>query len=287
MKKRALLFLFLFVNGCALQSDLVDLQKDVDMLASQQKVIHQAVKGGRPAAVSQEKDNGKQLDILNKITQLEDEIKGMEGKWEEDNRLLSEMSQRMDQLSSKIGDLAGRTQSLEAGMSSFQKSEVNTGPDYRKESASSPSSAPVTETPSSQMIIPGRNITGSGNITSIEAFNLAYKDFVRGNYEVAVKGFDSFIRTFPSSSLVPQAQHWIGESFYEMKDHKKAISAFEKLISLYPDSDKVPTAMLKESYALLEIGNTSKSKEHLKQIIERYPYSKEAKLAKEKLAELR
>ena len=68
---------------------------------------------------------------------------------------------------------------------------------------------------------------GVPTITPTSAFNLAYNDYLNGKYDLAVAGFQRFVKDFPGTSLTPNAYYWLGESYYQQKDYVRAIQSFE------------------------------------------------------------
>ena len=101
------------------------------------------------------------------------------------------------------------------------------------------------------------------------------------------RAFSDFVKDFPGTSLTPNAYYWLGESYYQQKDYVRAMQSFEYLSTEYPGNEKVPAALFKSGLAAGETGDLAKSKKYLKRVIEEFPTSDEAKLAKNKLAEIR
>jgi tol-pal system protein YbgF len=134
---------------------------------------------------------------------------------------------------------------------------------------------------------PGIAMTTAPGITPTSAFNLSYNDYLNGKYELAVAGFQRFVKDFPGTSLAPNAQYWLGESYYNLKDYGRAIQTFEYLITEYPGNEKVPASLYKLGLATAETGDLVKSRKSLKRVLEEFPASDESKLAKNKLAEIR
>ncbi|MBM4127182.1 MAG: tol-pal system protein YbgF [Nitrospira sp.] len=134
---------------------------------------------------------------------------------------------------------------------------------------------------------PVEPVTTAPGITPTSAFNLAYNDYLNGKYELAVAGFQRFGKDFPGTSLAPNAQYWLGESYYNLKDYGRAIQVFDSLLAEYPGSEKAPAALYKLGLATAETGDLVKSKRSLKRVLEEFPTSDESRLAKNKLAELR
>ena len=97
-------------------------------------------------------------------------------------------------------------------------------------------------------------------ITPTSAFNLAYNDYLNGRYELAAAGFQRFIKDFPGTSLTPNAQYWLGESYYNLKDYGRAIQTFDFFVTEYRGNEKVPAALYRLGLATAETGDLAKSR---------------------------
>lgn len=102
----------------------------------------------------------------------------------------------------------------------------------------------------------------------------------------AVASFRSFLKSYPNSELSDNAQYWIAECYYVMKDYAKAIKEFQLVADKYPKSEKIPGAILKQGFSFAELGMTEESKAFLNKVTKDYPGSEEAVNAKEKLNKL-
>ncbi|MFQ6113677.1 MAG: tol-pal system protein YbgF [bacterium] len=122
---------------------------------------------------------------------------------------------------------------------------------------------------------------------SRELYNTAYRDLIRGNYQLALHGFRQFLQQFPNSELSDNAQYWIGEVYYAQGRFSKSIEEFEKVIKWYPNGDKVPSALLKIGYAYISMNEHEQGKLYLEEVINDYPDSEEANLAKGRLATMK
>ncbi len=180
---------------------------------------------------------------------------------------------RFDELSARFQKMENRLAKLEETAS---RSAVKVDPPTESRAVK-----PVKSTP------PAESIAIVTGITPTSAFNLAYNDYLNGNYELSVAGFQRFVKDFPGTSLTPNAQYWMGESYYNLKDYGRAIQIFDSIVAEYPGNEKVPAALYKLGLATAETGDLTKSRRNLKRVIEEYPSSEESKLAKNKLAEIR
>ncbi len=244
----------LLLAGCANHADFVGLR---DHLSTVSK--------------SQDQDQ-KRLDALQRRLESLERLKDSEF-------ARPKLDPKFDDLTARIQKLEGRLAKSDEilGIPAVPKAEPTPGELARPSKPQKPASSAdvLTMTP------------GVPTITPTSAFNLAYNDYLNGKYDLAVAGFQRFVKDFPGTSLTPNAYYWLGESAYQQKDYVRAMQSFEYLSTEYPGNEKVPAALFKSGLAAGETGDLATSKKNLKRVIEEFPTSDEAKLAKNKLAEIR
>lgn len=114
----------------------------------------------------------------------------------------------------------------------------------------------------------------------------AWKRLREKDYRGAIQQFRKFVEDHPNSSLTDNAQYWIGESHYALREFDQAILEFDELRKKYPDGNKAPDAWLKIGLAFAELGNRVDARLILQEVINRYPQSDAAKKAREKIQAL-
>jgi tol-pal system protein YbgF len=268
--------------GCAFQSDLTDLHLELDQM--KEKMAQTSLKLDANDRIIKDKSQSsskEQGDAFLKLDQIAVDIQTVQGRIEENNHSLSELSQKTEEQSLRFTDLNSRMSMMENRISLLEKT------------APLPKASPPEPSPDDQgkLILPGKSQENSTapnvTISPQEAYNLAYGDYVKGNYDLALLGFQNFTQQFPASLLAPNAYYWLGESFFSKKEYSKAIENFDKVAREFPKHDKVASSILKEGYAYIEMGEKPRGKAYLKKVIEQYPRSNEANLAKEKLATIK
>jgi tol-pal system protein YbgF len=132
----------------------------------------------------------------------------------------------------------------------------------------------------------GGPIPGNAAADPETLYRTSYNDYLRGNYDLAILGFRQYLESFGSTDLADNASYWIGESYYRQKRFQDAIREFDAVVSQFPNSDKVASALLRKGYAYLELGEQSKGVVQLQNVIRRYPKSDEANLARQQLSGL-
>jgi tol-pal system protein YbgF len=113
--------------------------------------------------------------------------------------------------------------------------------------------------------------------SATEAYKQAYELYRKAKYAEGIGKFEEFISKWPASDLADNAQYWIGECYYSMRDWTKALTAFQKVLS-YPTGNKMSDATLKMGYTYNEM-----ARENFNAVIKQYPRSNAARLAKRKL----
>jgi len=248
----------LLLAGCANHADFIELREEVGLLTKAQEQAQkrnetlqrrlQALETGRPPLSDDPASKGH-----------------------------ATAQQRVQELTARLGDLESRLSRLEDGKSAVAAKQEEPP---RSSASSRQSEAPETSATTT-------SLPGTPGISPTSAFNLAYNDYLNGRYDLAVTGFQRFLKDFPSTSLAPNAYYWMGESYFSQKDYPHANQAFQKVVNDHPRSEKVPPALFKMGVVTAEAGDLPKARGYLRRVIEEYPTSDEAKLAKNKLAEIR
>jgi tol-pal system protein YbgF len=119
-----------------------------------------------------------------------------------------------------------------------------------------------------------------------EFFALAMNKYESADYAEARALFSEYQEKWKNDAQVPNAQYWIGESYFAEKKYREAGIEFQKVRDQFPKSEKAPEALLKVGYSFAELHMKDEAKLFLEELLRTYPKSSAAKAAKEKLATL-
>jgi len=119
-----------------------------------------------------------------------------------------------------------------------------------------------------------------------ELYDAAYLDLSRSDYDLALQGFQEYLRTFPNSEYADNAQYWIGEIYYVKGSYERSFNEFSKVNIDYPEGDKVPASLLKMGYCLINLDDKAGARRYLNMVLQNYPNSPEADLARRRIEEL-
>jgi tol-pal system protein YbgF len=114
----------------------------------------------------------------------------------------------------------------------------------------------------------------------------ALADYYAGQYDLAILGFESYVKTFPQSPQASFAQLHVGNSQMQLGKYEPAIAAFDLVIRNYPRSNEVPDAYVRKGTALKTLRQTSQAREAFELVIKNYPDSVAATVAQQRLQEL-
>jgi tol-pal system protein YbgF len=174
--------------------------------------------------------------------------------------------EKLDDNNVRIGSLSQEVSSLRQSMQ-----QMSTRP-----SATEPDAAGGTPTAGTQ--------SPTGMTDSPEKmWNAAWSDYTAGQYDLAVIGFEAYIKSFPKSDQADDAQMHIGNAYLNDGKNDKAVEAYDKTIRNYPTGNVVPDAYYKKGVALSNLKNAAGAREAWDFVIKNYPDSNAATQAKQRL----
>ena len=114
----------------------------------------------------------------------------------------------------------------------------------------------------------------------------ALADYYAGQYDLAILGFESYVKTFPQSPQASFAQLHVGNSQMQLGKYEPAIAAFDLVIRNYPKSGEVPDAYVRKGTALKTLRQSDAAREAFEFVIKNYADSVAATVAQQRLQEL-
>jgi tol-pal system protein YbgF len=117
-------------------------------------------------------------------------------------------------------------------------------------------------------------------------YSSAYADFSKGNYALAIQGFEEYAERYPDTELADNALYWIGECNFSQGRFKVAVESFDAMLAKYPQSDKAAAANLKKALAFVQLNQIGPGIEQLRFVTATYPGTDEARIASDRLQSL-
>ncbi|OGL38920.1 MAG: tol-pal system protein YbgF [Candidatus Schekmanbacteria bacterium RIFCSPHIGHO2_02_FULL_38_11] len=293
-----LLFCLMVYSGCAYHEDVVLLRKE--LISLRDNVAAENMELGRRVKTSEEKlkelDSGlkrKQADLEADQKNLLTEVQSIKGLIEESEIKSKKISPDIEQIRKNltviIQSLGDRLTELEkkiyipSGTNPSKETSTAIQPQQNKQNESASPENKV----SSETTVP---VEEEKPTDEEVLYSEACKEFFDGEYEKAREKFKEYLELYSSSKNAGTAQYWIGECYYSQKKYEEAIVEFFEVIKKYPKGSKVAAAYLKQGIAFIELGgkeNKENAKNSFQKVIKEFPDSIEAKIASDKMAQIK
>jgi len=250
----------MFADLRMLQEQVQQLRLAVNTLAESVKAVN--TKQDDQAAATSKGFAGQKL----LIDQLTDSV-----------RILREKG---DDTNVRISTLAHELETIRQSMSSLQNSIIQA---LAALNAQTPGAPPAgTEPPAGAQPAAPVNPAASGQNPQT-LYEQAWSDYMSGNYDLAVKGFNAYLRSFPTSPDAYKAQFNIGEALKFAKRPREAIQAYTLVITNYKGSPWEDQAYYARGLAYEELNMKDQARADLQYIIKNFPDSTYVPLAKSAL----
>lgn len=263
----SLLLATLLLGGCvtgsdieALRTEIRDLEDEVSELKRQASSKEEVQQLNQTLATQTQTLLKSNADISVKVDAMDERLQNATGNIEQTNYRVDRIAQQLAQAQRDVNELKSA-----------------------RAATAAPAGTPGAATPiTDEMTVADDASTES----PLEIYQSAYRDYQRGNFDLAIDGFRDYLKREATSDLSDNAAYWVGESLFSQKKYEEAISQFDSVINNFPKSDKVPAALLKKGYAYIELGERAQGIVQLQYVVHEHPRSAEAALARQRLKAL-
>jgi len=279
---------FLLTAGCASQSDLKRVHDElgqriavVDERATRLEKEGQTLQQGASVVARDVEKNKDAITAIRKvqaslgadITELSDQVQQLRGSVEKLQRDVTTLSGRAGRKDEEVKEIRERLDQV-AFKVNFVENFLGIGRKEDRADGQEKSGRSVRE-----------SLKGKTDKESVYA--LAYETFKQGHYEKAREEFQNFLKLFPNTEYSDNAQFWIGECYYLERKYEKAILEYDKVVKGFPEGDRARHALLKQALSFQKLGDKSSARLLLQQVIREYPNTSQARIAREKLLEIK
>ena len=262
----------------SLQRDVADLQ---DQLKSVQKTLDSKL-GAIEALLQQSVDTaGKTNSNVNNLNigisqTLQTELKSMK----EQLNSVNGLSVKVDNTSNDVSDLYSAVKGLVVTVNREQQ-QLNDIANQLKllQAPAAPPPGPDTAG--------GPGAAAAPPPTGQTLFENAGRDQDAGRLDLALKGFNEFLRLYPNDGNAIRAQYNIGNIYYSQGHMEDSVKAFDAVIEQYPkDPITTPSAYYMKGMALKKEKKNTAAIASFQAVIKEFPHSEEAPQAKTQLTSL-
>jgi tol-pal system protein YbgF len=185
------------------------------------------------------------------------------------------LREKVDDNSVRVGSIGQELEALRQAVSA-----LNVPKPFGQESDASAGTAPAGDSASATPP------TGAGAIGASpqKLLDGAMADYYGGQYDLAILGLDSYIKTFPQSPQADYAQYHVGASYLQQGKYDKAIEAYTIVIQNYPKSSFAPDAYVNMGRAYKTLKQADKAKDAFEYVVKNYPDTVAATIAQQNLS---
>jgi TolA-binding protein len=245
-----------------LMADLRMLQEQAQLLQNLIGTVTDALKSVNTRLDQQAETNRKAFaDQKLVVDNLTNDVRVIREKLDDNNVRIGSLTQELDSLRQAMQQLSTRA-----------AAPVETDP-------ASPDAA--TTPP------PGQAPTSGVGVSPVKLFEAARGDYMAGQYDLAILGFTDYVKSFPKSDSVDDAQVNICTAYIADNKPDKAVEACDLAIRNYPAGDKIPEAYYRKGIALSMLKDADGARAAWEQVVTKYPDSTEATLARQGLERLK
>lgn len=221
-----------------------------------------------------------------RMPKLEERVLKLEDAVNQQTRSMLDLQGQIEALNSEIGKLRGQNEELGHGLQDAEKREKDFYLDLdtrlrRFESlsnAAQPADNPATTA------APAAPADLNDPALENRAFEAAYGLFKGGNHANAIKAFQGFLKKYPDSVHIANANYWLGSAQFTLKDYKNALSTYQGLIEVFPSTTKAADVLFNIARCQQELKQAAAAQKTLKQLVNKHPTSEAAVKAKKLLA---
>ncbi|AKJ70535.2 MULTISPECIES: tol-pal system protein YbgF [Pandoraea] len=209
------------------------------------------------------------LDLRAKVDSSNTRIEGL-------TRNLLDLNNQVQQLQQALDAERGQNQELQNQLATLQKNQKDYYADL---------DARLKKLEPQQVTVDG--VTGTVQPGEKTEFDAALNQFRNGDFKGASGSLSSFVKHYPNSPYLPDAEYWLGNTYYALRDYKASNNVLQNVVSQFPNHPRAPQALLAIATNQQETGQKVAARRTLQTIISKYADSDSAQVAKQRLAKLR
>ena len=175
---------------------------------------------------------------------------------EEQNRIIADLTAKTEELTNQVAVLKEQMDKMQADTDlRFQEKEEKTDdkPDTKAEKSAEKADVKVEK------------------LTDKEAYDKAYNLLIKAKYPEAEQAFIAFLKDYPESNLVGNANYWLGETYYVRGQYEVAAGIFSDGLTKYEKSTKAPDNLLKLGLTMANLNKKEDACGFFKLMPEQFP----------------
>ncbi len=282
----------------AASKEMIELQRDVSQLQDQVRtlqksldqltvVVQQTYNTGDKANTSIAVMQNNLSDAIKRVQEMVAQpVLGLSTKVDAMSEDFRNLRETVNDLNTRIGKLDAKMTDLGNAITVIRQPApppAATGVGTNGQPLATPGSAPTAGSLPPATAGP---VAPPAGMQAESLYSNAYRDYLGGNYDLALSEFNDYIKYFNETQFAPNSQFYIGNIYYKKQDYPNALQAFDAVLEHYTDNSKTPGAHYWKGKTLLAMGKRDAAAKEFREILSKYPDSDVAASAKTELRSL-
>lgn len=220
-------------------------------------------------------------DARKQIQQLEARVLKLEDANKQQTGSMLDLQGQIEALNTEIRKLRGQNEELAHGLQDAEKREKDFYVDldtrlrrFESTDEAVPAAGGTEAAPADR----------DDPVAENRAYEAAYGLYKGGSNASAAKAFQEFIKKYPQSVHVPNANYWLGNALFNLGDYKGALETYRELRKDYPAYPRDAEVLFNIAGCQLELKQSKDAQKTLKMLVSKYPSSEAATKAKKLLS---
>lgn len=148
----------------------------------------------------------------------------------------------------------------------------------------------------SQTVVPGPSVPADSTRADSSAtpaggseedfYRSAYLDLTRGNLDLAIKGFQTYLVRFPTGPHLPEVHYYLGECYYAGNRYLEAVGEYRYVVDNFSASRLCPSSWLKVGRCYEKLEEKNLAVRAYRTLLKTYPDTEESRQARDALENL-
>lgn len=114
-------------------------------------------------------------------------------------------------------------------------------------------------------------------------WDMAFAEYGAGQFDLAIMGFEAYVKSFPRSDTADEAQVYICSAYLNDGNYEKAVETCDVAIRTYPEGNALAEAYYRKGVALQSLQRLDEARTSFEHVLSAYPDTVAATLAQQRL----
>jgi tol-pal system protein YbgF len=228
------------------------------------------------------------------IATLEETLRALHAKIDQQGdagrKAAADQKLQIDSLRDNVGVLREKMDDTNVRISTLSHEVETLRQTFASMRISPPASDPAPAGDPAAPVQPLPPVTGGGapgGMSAQRMFDTAMSDYFSGQFDLAMAGFEGYIRTYPTAPDVARAQFYVGESLFQLKRYQEAITAYGRVADNHKGSASEPDALYKQGLSFEQLKDVARARQAYEALVRNFPETTNAViLARQRLQAL-